>query len=105
MEHWIGIALFLFLFVILPLLQQLAQRRRGSQEEPELDDWEAEAPEGARRRRRIEPEEWGAGGAATPPPDAEPVAAERSAWEDLGLDDLFREPQPRPREEPRPSPS
>jgi hypothetical protein len=101
MEDWIGIALFLFFFLILPLLQGIAQRRKGQQEQPD-EEWEAAADEEPGRRRRIEPAHWEEEWAETAP-RGEP-ARERSAWEDLNLDDLFREPRPEPRPEPQRAP-
>jgi hypothetical protein len=106
MDDWFTLALFLFFFVILPLLQGISQRRKGQQQElPEAEeDWDHEADPQAGRRRRIEPEEWEADWDERPVEEESAPARERSAWEDLGLDDLFREPRPEPRPAPQPEP-
>jgi periplasmic protein TonB len=95
--------LLIFFFFVLPLLQQIFGKKRPPAELPP-EDGLAELPPGEHGRRR-EPEEW------EPWEDAEPAPVEqrapRSAWEELGLDDLFREPAPPPREpavEPPPAP-
>jgi hypothetical protein len=102
MDEWFGIILFLFFFVVLPMLQGIAQRRKRQQgEEAEAEEpWDPE-PTARPARRRIEPDDWLDGRVEQPSGEKKPVA-ERSAWEDLGLDDLFREPAEAPRPAPRP---
>jgi hypothetical protein len=105
--EWITLALFLFFFVILPLLQGIQQRRKGSQQElPETEEEWAPEVEQRTGRGRIEPEEWAAQWDESPRESPRQVqrGGERSAWEDLGLDDLFREPEPEPLPKPRPEP-
>jgi hypothetical protein len=100
---WITLALFLFIFIILPLLQGLRRRREGEELPEAEDEWQPAEEERAARARRVEPEEW----ADWDQPEVESrPAAERSAWEELGLDDLFRsrETPPRPTPEPAPPP-
>jgi len=107
---WITLALFLFFFVILPILQGIGQRRKAGQQEeaPPEAEWDEVPDDRAAGRRRIEPEEWDTEWEDwdRPARQEQPAAGERSAWEDLGLDDLFREPAPAapPRPAPRPEP-
>jgi hypothetical protein len=102
---WITLAIFLLFFIILPLLQGIARRRRGPQEDPPQADeeWHPEV-EQRTARRRVEPEEWAAEWDDFPAPE-EQRAKEESAWESLDLDDLFRGPQPEARPQPGPRPT
>jgi|GEM_PF-6590198 len=98
MEDWFGILLFLFFFVILPLLQGISQRRKRKHGEMEEEPWDPE-PTARPARRGIEPADWNEAG------EARELAGQRSAWDDLNLDDLFREPAPGSGPEPRSEPS
>lgn len=100
---WISVLFFVF-FIVLPLLQQLTQKRKPPLDAPE-DEAEWELPEhtsrGEVRRDRDAAEwedEWSNG-------EEGEVTREQNAWEALDLEDLFRETPPEPRPEPGPAPA
>ncbi|CAN5547732.1 hypothetical protein BH24GEM3_BH24GEM3_27100 [soil metagenome] len=101
---WVTLLLFVFFFFILPILQQVFRKKQPppptTQLPEEEEEWEL-PPHGRRDTpsRVPAPEQWSEGWEGEWPEEEETAAArERSAWEDLGLDDLFREPRTQPPE-------
>jgi hypothetical protein len=97
---WFAVLLFFF-FIVLPLLQHIASKRKQAEgEEGEAAPGEETLPREGHRPQPM-PDQWD----AWDEPEGERRRELPSAWEELGLDDLFRaEPRPEPRAEPRPRP-
>jgi hypothetical protein len=93
--------LLIFFFIILPLLQHLTGKRQQTPPAEVEDEWDDTGASTRSREERHAPQEWDAW---AEPEALEPSREARNAWEELGLDDLFREPKPEPRAEPRSEP-
>ncbi len=100
--------LLIFIFFVLPLLQELMRRRGPPPPElpPEEDEWEWELPQERQREgsgRRPTTEEWSEEWEEWPGEVRETAEERRevSAWEELGLEDIFGRPAEAPPEPPR----